>query len=65
MATTLERREGAMYLSVVFVYALILVLVSPVMWVAWWLLADLGEWATRSDTGPHSPARSESRRWAL
>jgi hypothetical protein len=54
-----------MYLSVVFVYALILVLVSPVMWVAWWLLADLGERATRSDTGPHSPTRSESRRWAL
>jgi hypothetical protein len=37
-----------MYLSVFIVYAIILVLASPVIWVAWWLLADIGESATGS-----------------
>ena len=32
-----------MYLSVGILFVLILVLVSPLIWVAWWLLADLGE----------------------
>jgi hypothetical protein len=32
-----------MYLSVAFVAVIILVLASPAIWVAWWLLADLGE----------------------
>lgn len=32
-----------MYLSVGIVFALILVLASPLIWVAWWLLADLGQ----------------------
>jgi hypothetical protein len=43
-----------MYLGVVIVYAIILVLVSPVIWVAWWLLADLGGRATGSYTKVHS-----------
>lgn len=32
-----------MYVGTLFVYAIILVLLSPVIWVAWWLVADLGE----------------------
>jgi hypothetical protein len=32
-----------MYLSVAFVAVIILMLASPAIWVAWWLLADLGE----------------------
>jgi hypothetical protein len=32
-----------MYLSLGFLLALTLVLLSPVIWVGWWLLADLGE----------------------
>jgi hypothetical protein len=43
-----------MYLSVAIVYAIILVLVSPVIWVAWWLLADLWETATGSYNKLHS-----------
>ena len=39
-----------MYLSVGIVFALILILASPLIWVAWWLLADLGE-AVGSDGG--------------
>ena len=42
-----------MYLTVGIVFALILVLASPLLWVAWWLLADLGQAANRSN---HSPA---------
>jgi len=42
-----------MYLGVVFVYALILVLASPIIWVVWWLLADLGERAAGSYTKVH------------
>ena len=32
-----------MYLGVGIVFALIIVLASPLIWVAWWLLADVGE----------------------
>ncbi len=32
-----------MYLSVGFLLAIVLLLLSPVIWVAWWLVADLGE----------------------
>lgn len=32
-----------MYGGLFLVFAMILVLLSPVIWVAWWLLADLGE----------------------
>lgn len=32
-----------MYLGVGVVMAMILVLLSPAIWVAWWLLADLGQ----------------------
>ena len=53
-----------MYLSVVFVYAIILVLASPLIWVAWWLLADLGEPAIGSFTTVHFVTTAESRRRA-
>lgn len=45
-----------MYLSVGVVLAIILVLLSPVIWVAWWLLADLGSGAG----GSYGPIRFES-----
>jgi hypothetical protein len=45
-----------MYLSVGVVFAIVLVLLSPVIWIAWWLLADLGSRAG----GPYAPARGES-----
>ena len=53
-----------MYLSIVFVYAIILVLASPILWVAWWLLADLGESATGSLTTVHFVTTAESHRRA-
>jgi len=53
-----------MYLGVVFVYALILVLASPIIWVVWWLLADLGERAAGSYTRVHYVPTSESHRRA-
>ena len=43
-----------MYLGVFFVYAFVLGLASPLIWVAWWLLADLGELAAGSHTTVHS-----------
>lgn len=53
-----------MYLSVFIVYAIILVLASPVIWVAWWLVADLGERATGSYRRLHSVTIPQSRRQA-
>ncbi len=32
-----------MYLSVALIAVLLIVLASPALWVAWWLLADVGE----------------------
>lgn len=32
-----------MYLSVTFVWVAILVLLAPVIWLAWWLVAGVGE----------------------
>jgi hypothetical protein len=37
-----------MYLGVIFVFTMILVLMSPAIWIAWWLLADFGERAAQS-----------------
>jgi hypothetical protein len=37
-----------MYLGVVFVYAIIVVLASPIIWIVWWLLASIGETAKSS-----------------
>ncbi len=45
-----------MYLGVGVVMAMILVLLSPAIWVAWWLLADLGRRANES------PSTSQARR---
>ena len=51
-----------MYLGVGFVYALILVLVSPFIWLAWWLLADLSQSANGSYRRAHRVTSVESRR---
>jgi hypothetical protein len=51
-----------MYLSVFIVYAIILALASPVIWVAWWLVADLGERLTGSYRRPHSVTTPQLRR---
>jgi len=66
MATnsTLTPKEESMYLGVFFVYAIVLVLASPLIWVAWWLLADLGERAVGSYTRVHYVPTSESHRRA-
>ena len=53
-----------MYLGVVFVYAIILLLASPIIWVAWWLLDDLGERANGSYATEHRVTTPESRRRA-
>jgi hypothetical protein len=47
-----------MYLGVIFVFAMILVFLSPAIWVAWWMLADLGARAGGQDVRPaQAPAR--------
>jgi len=51
-----------MYLGVGFVYVLILVLVSPLIWLAWWMLADLGQRASGSARPAHDATSVESRR---
>lgn len=53
-----------MYLTVGVVFVIILVLASPVIWVAWWLLADLGERVGRSQPAVYPMATAESRRRA-
>jgi hypothetical protein len=53
-----------MYLSVFIVYAIILVFASPVIWVAWWLVADLAQRATGSHRRLHSVTIPQSRRQA-
>lgn len=64
VASTLEPKEKAMYLSVFIVYAIILVFASPVIWVAWWLVADLAERATGSYRRPLSVTTPQLRRQA-
>jgi hypothetical protein len=64
IASTLTPKEESMYLGVFFVYAIIFVLASPLIWVAWWLLADLGERAEGSYTRVHYVPTSESHRRA-
>lgn len=53
-----------MYLATAFVYAIILVLVSPLIWVAWWVVADLGQRADGSYATVHHVTSAESRRRA-
>jgi hypothetical protein len=60
----LAQKEETMYLGVFFVYAIIFVLAFPLIWVAWWLLADLGERAAGSYTIVHSVPAAASRRQA-
>ena len=42
-----------MYVGTLFVYTIILVLLSPVIWIAWWLFADLGEKVSGSAAETH------------
>lgn len=48
-----------MYLSVGVLLAMILV-APPIVWVTWWLLADLGQKANRSHTAVHPVTIAES-----
>ncbi|HEY3196296.1 MAG TPA: hypothetical protein VGK42_13770 [Candidatus Dormibacteraeota bacterium] len=57
-------KEDAMYLSVGIVFALILVLASPFIWVAWWLLADVGEAASGSRGATHQEIQGQPTRRA-
>jgi len=63
-----SRREGAddspferdaMYISIGIVFAIILVMASPFIWIAWWLL---GKRAAGACTQAHAVAFSESLR---
>jgi hypothetical protein len=53
-----------MYLGVALVFAIVLVLLSPAIWVAWWLLADPGSRATSSYGDAHESAERTHRRAA-
>jgi hypothetical protein len=64
IASRLKPNEDAMYLSVGVVLAIILVLASPIIWVAWWLLADLAESASSSYVTVLPMTAAESRRRA-
>lgn len=46
-------KEVAMYLSVGVVFLIAFVLLSPVIWIAWWLLAELGSRADGSYAERH------------
>ena len=57
-------KEIEMYLGVGIVFALILVLASPLIWVAWWLLADLGQAAGGSSGDSARDVEGHHRRRA-
>jgi hypothetical protein len=52
-ARTLGGKEDAMYLSIGVVLVIAVLVLSPVLWVAWWALADMGERATGSYSHVH------------
>jgi hypothetical protein len=51
-----------MYLTVGVVFVLMLVLASPVIWVAWWWLADFGEAVNGSNDSPAHQLEGKPRR---
>lgn len=53
-----------MFLSVGVVLLIALVLLSPVIWVAWWMLAELGSRANGSYADKHETAERSYRRAA-
>ena len=53
-----------MHLTGGLVVAIILVLMSPIIWGAWWLLADLGTRANGAYKTEHRMTTVESRRRA-
>jgi hypothetical protein len=53
-----------MYLATAFVYAIILGLIFPLIWVAWWVFAELGKPANGSSATSHRVTSAESRRRA-
>lgn len=46
-----------MYLGVALVAAIILAVASPLIWVGWWLLADLSETAAGGQSKSFVPSR--------
>jgi hypothetical protein len=59
-----KAKEDAMYPSVGVVVATVLVLASPIIWIAWWLLADLGARANGSHASVDRAITPELRRRA-
>jgi hypothetical protein len=53
-----------MYLSVGVVVMIAMVLLSPVIWIAWWLLAELGSRANGSYADRHESEDRSYRRAA-
>ena len=53
-----------MYLATAFVYAFILVLLSPLIWGAWWVVAGLGQRANGSHVAVNHVTSADSRRRA-
>ena len=53
-----------MYLATAFVYAIILGLIFPLIWVAWWVFAELGKTTKGSSPTMHRMTSAESRRRA-
>ena len=53
-----------MYGGVLLVFAVSVVLLAPVIWVAWWLLADLGERVSGSSVEKHETWEERVRRAA-
>ena len=47
-----------MYLSVGVIFVLSVIVLSPVIWIAWWALADLGERTTGSHRSVHHVQRA-------
>lgn len=47
-----------MYLSVGVVLVIVLLLLSPAIWIAWWAFADMGERATGSYQSVHHMRRA-------
>jgi hypothetical protein len=62
IARRLKPKEDVMYLRVGIVFAIILVMASPFIWIAWWLLAKLRERANGAYTPAHPVTFPESRR---
>jgi hypothetical protein len=61
---TLVPKEVAMYLTVGVFLMIALVLLSPVIWLGWWMLAELGSRANGSYADKHETAERSYRQAA-